>query len=105
MKSQGSKLRDELRACAMFNTMPVARIPVERWRRDYNRSSPHGALGYRMCPGLPGPSALLLLPTVRNFGIFNQIDLLAIRSNDLAAQQNRFDIISNFMKVEECTGN
>jgi hypothetical protein len=119
MKLLGSKLRDELLALAMFDTMPAARIPVERWQRDYNRSSPHGALGCRMCPGLPGrgkpfgpfastdSSQFRYLQSIRSTGnlIYWQFDLLAIRSTGLAAQQNRFDIISNFMEVEECTGN
>ncbi len=107
MKSLGGKLRDELLALAMFDTIPSARIPVERWRRDYNRSSPHGALGYRMCPGLPergkpfGPFASADSSRFRHL----QFDLLAIRSTGLTAQQNRSDIISLFLKVEECIGN
>jgi len=82
MESPGGKLRDKLLACAMFDTMPGARIPVESWRRNYNRSSPHSALGYR---GAGNPLALLLLPTVRDFGTFNsiywQFDLLVWQHN------------------------
>ena len=32
---------------AIFDTLLEAQVSVERWRREYNTSRPHRALGYR----------------------------------------------------------
>jgi putative transposase len=41
------KLRDELLACEIFNTLAEAQVLIERWRKYYNTARPHSALGYR----------------------------------------------------------
>ena len=44
--SFGSRLRDELLAVEVFNTLLEARVLVEDWRIEYNTVRPHSALGY-----------------------------------------------------------
>lgn len=39
------KLRDECLNVHWFDTVEDARTEIERWRRDYNESRPHMALG------------------------------------------------------------
>ena len=43
---------DELLNREIFYTLDEAGVLVERWRQEYNRIRPHGALGY--CPPAPG---------------------------------------------------
>ena len=40
-------LRDECLNLHWFATLAEARSIIETWRRDYNESRPHMALGYR----------------------------------------------------------
>jgi len=63
------KMRDELLNREIFDTLPEAKVLVERWRREYNRFRPHSSLGYRppapetiepMPPGLATLSRLAL---------------------------------------------
>ena len=54
-ESFNSKLRDELLACEVFNTLAEARVLIERWRKHYNTVRPHSALGYRP----PAPEVIL----------------------------------------------
>jgi len=55
-ESFNGKLRDELLAGEVFETLAEARVLIERWRRHYNEERPHSALGYRP----PVPAAILL---------------------------------------------
>jgi transposase InsO family protein len=48
------KLRDELLNGEIFDTLLEARVLIERWRREYNKSRPHSSLEYRP----PAPEAL-----------------------------------------------
>ena len=41
------KLRDELLAREMFDTLLEAKVLIERWRKGYNTVRPHSSLGYR----------------------------------------------------------
>jgi len=54
-ESFNGKLRDELLARELFDTLLEAKVLVERWRRHYNTVRPHSALGYRP----PAPEAIL----------------------------------------------
>jgi hypothetical protein len=47
------KLRDELLAREVFDTLLEAKVLIERWRKAYNTVRPHSSLGYR--PPAPGP--------------------------------------------------
>jgi putative transposase len=63
LRGQVSKLRDELLACEIFNTLAEARVLIERWRKHYNTVRPHSALGYRP----PAPEVVLSgMPTLPN---------------------------------------
>ena len=55
VESFNGKLRDELLAAEVFNTLAEARVLIERWRRHYNTVRPHSALGYRP----PAPEVVL----------------------------------------------
>lgn len=39
-------LRDECLNQNTFLSLPDAKEPLKRWRRDYNRECPHSALGW-----------------------------------------------------------
>ena len=45
-ESFNGKLRDELLSQELFATLDEACVLTERWRRHYNESRPHSALGY-----------------------------------------------------------
>ncbi len=47
VESFNGKLRDELLAREVFDTLLEAKVLIERWRRGYNTLRPHSALGYR----------------------------------------------------------
>jgi hypothetical protein len=54
LESFNGKLRDELLAREVFDTLLEAKVLVARWRRHYNVVRPHSALGYRP----PAPEAV-----------------------------------------------
>jgi transposase InsO family protein len=56
IESFNGKLRDELLACEVFDTLHEAKVLIERWRVHYNTVRPHSALGYRP----PAPEAWLV---------------------------------------------
>ena len=60
VESFNGKLRDELLNCKIFETLLGARVPIERWRREYNTVRPHSSLGYRP----PAPETILSRPPV-----------------------------------------
>ena len=62
-ESFNSKLRDELLDGEVFYSLAEARVVIESWRRHYNTSRPHSALGYRP----PAPEVVLgpTRPTTR----------------------------------------
>jgi transposase InsO family protein len=45
-ESFNGKMRDELLSQELFGSLPEAQVLTERWRRHYNESRPHSALGY-----------------------------------------------------------
>jgi transposase InsO family protein len=45
-ESFNGKLRDELLSQEVFASLAEAQVLAERWRRHYNESRPHSALGY-----------------------------------------------------------
>jgi len=47
VESFNGKLRDELLAREVFNTLLEAKVLIERWRKVYNTVRPHSSLGYR----------------------------------------------------------
>ena len=47
IESFNGKLRDELLAREVFDTLLEAKVLIERWRQEYNTLRPHSALGYR----------------------------------------------------------
>jgi putative transposase len=57
-ESFNGKLRDELLDREIFYSLREAEVLIERWRRHYNTSRPHSALGYRP----PAPEAILPRP-------------------------------------------
>jgi transposase InsO family protein len=46
-ESFNGKLRDELLAREIFDSLTEAQVLVERWRTEYNQVRPHSSLGYR----------------------------------------------------------
>ncbi len=55
LESFNGKLRDELLAREVFDTLLEAKVLVARWRRHYNQVRPHSSLGYQP----PAPEAVL----------------------------------------------
>jgi putative transposase len=47
VESFNGKLRDELLAREVFDTLLEAQVLIERWRKAYNTVRPHSSLGYR----------------------------------------------------------
>ena len=47
IESFNGKLRDELLAREVFDTLLEAKVLIERWRKAYNTVRPHSSLGYR----------------------------------------------------------
>jgi putative transposase len=47
VESFNGKLRDELLAREVFDTLLEATVLIERWRKVYNTVRPHSSLGYR----------------------------------------------------------
>ena len=47
IESFNGKLRDELLAREVFDTLLEAKVLIERWRKDYNTVRPHRSLAYR----------------------------------------------------------
>jgi putative transposase len=45
VESYGSRMRDELLAVEVFDTLLEAQVPVADWRNEYNHYRPHCALG------------------------------------------------------------
>lgn len=45
VESFGSRVRDELLAVELFDSLAEAKLLVEDWRTDYNTNRPHSALG------------------------------------------------------------
>jgi transposase InsO family protein len=58
IESFNGKLRDELLDREAFDTMPEARVLIERWRVAYNTIRPHSSLKYRP----PAPEAIAPRP-------------------------------------------
>ena len=54
-ESFNGKLRDELLDGEVFYSLAEAKVVIESWRRHYNTSRPHSALGYRP----PSPEVVL----------------------------------------------
>jgi len=50
--------RDELLDGEVFNTLREAQVLIEQWRRHYNTTRPHSALGYRP----PAPEVVMPKP-------------------------------------------
>ncbi len=50
LESLNGKLRDELLAREVFDTLLEAKVLIARWRRYYNAVRPHSSLGYRTRP-------------------------------------------------------
>jgi putative transposase len=55
VESFNGKHRDELLNREIFTTLEEARVLIEQWRREYNQTRLHSALGYRP----PAPEAIL----------------------------------------------
>ena len=63
VESFNARLRDELLDGEVFHSLAEAKVVIEGWRRHYNTSRPHSALGYQP----PAPEVLLwpALPAIR----------------------------------------
>jgi putative transposase len=59
-ESFNGKLRDELLDGEVFYSLKEAKIVIESWRRHYNTTRPHSALGYRP----PAPEVVLAGPVL-----------------------------------------
>jgi len=55
VESFNGKLRDELLAAEIFNTLAEAKVLIEQWRVHYNTTRPHSSLGYRP----PAPEVIM----------------------------------------------
>ena len=53
IESFNGKMRDELLNREVFMTLTEAKVLIEAWRKEYNETRPHSALGYRP----PAPEA------------------------------------------------
>ena len=53
IESFNGKMRDELLDREIFMTLTEAKVLIEAWRKEYNETRPHSALGYRP----PAPEA------------------------------------------------
>ena len=53
IESFNGKMRDELLDREIFMTLTEAKVLIESWRKEYNETRPHSALGYRP----PAPEA------------------------------------------------
>ena len=62
-ESFNGKLRDELLNGEVFYSLAEAKVIIEGWRRHYNTSRPHSALGYR--PPAPEVVPWPAQPTIR----------------------------------------
>jgi transposase InsO family protein len=62
-ESFNGKLRDELLNGEVFYSLAEAKVIIEGWRRHYNTSRPHSALGYR--PPAPEVVPWPARPTIR----------------------------------------
>jgi hypothetical protein len=49
------KLRDELLATEIFNTLAETKVPIEQWRVHYHTARPHSSPGYRP----PAPEVIM----------------------------------------------
>ncbi len=58
VESFNGKMRDELLAREIFDTLLEAKVLIEQWRVHYNTVRPHSSLGYRP----PAPEAVLTNP-------------------------------------------
>ena len=56
--SFNGKLRDKLINSEIFTTLLEAKVPIENWRKEYNRIRPYSSLGYRA----PAPEAIQPAP-------------------------------------------
>ena len=54
-ESFNGTLRRELLSREVFDTLLVAQVLIERWRREYNEVRPHSSLGYRP----PAPESIV----------------------------------------------
>ena len=73
IESFNGKLRDELLNSELFDNLLEARVVIEDWRIDYNKSRPHSSLGmltptefsdrWRQDPGTPTPTLIASGPT------------------------------------------
>ena len=63
VESFNARLRDELLDGEVFYSLKEAKVVIEGWRRHYDNSRPHSALGYRP----PAPEVVLrpARPTTR----------------------------------------
>jgi transposase InsO family protein len=68
VESFNGKLRDELLARELFDTLKEAQVLLEAWRREYNTIRPHSALGYRP----PAPEAIRPPPVDETSGGFRR---------------------------------
>jgi putative transposase len=59
-ESFNGKLRDELLDGEIFYSLAEAKVVIEGWRRHYNTSRPHSALGYQ-----PPAPEVVLWPAIR----------------------------------------
>jgi len=55
LESFNGKLRDELLAREVFDTLLEAKVLIARWRIHYNTKRPHSSLGYQP----PAPETVL----------------------------------------------
>ena len=63
VESFNGKLRDELLDGEVFYSLAEAKVVIEGWRRHYNTTRPHPALGYR--PPAPEVALWPVRPTTR----------------------------------------
>jgi putative transposase len=57
VESFNARLRDELLNVYIFFSLWEAQIFIEKWRKHYNTTRPHSALGYRP----PAPESIIPL--------------------------------------------
>ena len=70
-RGDGGQLRDELLDGEVFYSLAEAKVVIESWRRHYNTSRPHSALGCRppapevvLWPALPATRAMAPKPVM-----------------------------------------
>ena len=90
VESYGGRMRDELLAIEIFDTLLEAQVLVSDWRNEYNNYRPHSALGMLTPPSSLGSGRPTTHPNPHNRWTYNRGPVSTVRSlADHACQHER----------------